>query len=72
MKFVYRLSDPAPRIVHRDVAGIERPLPVSAGQPFESGTMMPYQVALYRFADWPVGGTVLAQTPPLAVGTLYD
>ena len=72
VKFVYRLSDSAPRIVHRDAAGIERPLPVTQGQPFESGTMAPYQVALYRFADWPLEGTVLAQTPPLAIGTLYD
>lgn len=72
VKFVYRLADPAPRIVYRDTAGAERPLPVAAGQPFENETMGLYQVALYRFADWPREGTVLAQTPPLALGTLYD
>lgn len=72
VKFVYRLSDQAPHIVHRDAAGIERALPASPGVPFESGSVVPYQVALYRFADWPIGGTVLAQTPPLGIGTLYD
>jgi hypothetical protein len=72
IKFVYRLSDPTPRIVHRDDAGVERPLAVAEGQPFESGTMGGFQVAEYRFADWPLSGTVLAQTLPLAVGTLYD
>ena len=72
VKFVYRLSDPAPRIVHRDAAGVERPLPVLTGQPFESATMGLYQVALYRFADWPLAGTVLAHTPPLGIGTLYE
>lgn len=71
VKFVYRLSDPAPRVVHRDAAGIERLLPASTGLPFESGSVVPYQVVSYRFADWPIGGTVLAQTP-LGIGTLYD
>lgn len=72
VKFVYRLSDPAPRIVHRDAAGIERPLPLASGQPFENETMGLYQVALYRFADWPAEGTVLARSAPLGIGTLYD
>jgi hypothetical protein len=72
VKFVYRSSDPVPHLVHRDAAGVEHPLPVSAAQPFENNTMGLFQVALYRFADWPQQGTVLVQTPPLAIGTLYE
>ncbi|KQQ96454.1 hypothetical protein [Massilia sp. Leaf139] len=72
VKFIYRLGDPAPRIVHRDAAGAERALPIASGQPFENATMGLYQVALYRFADWPAAGTVVAQSRPLGVGTLYE
>lgn len=72
VKFVYSLSDQAPHIVHRDAAGIERLLPVSKGMPFESGSVVQYRVALYRFADWHIGGTVLAQTRPLGITTLYE
>lgn len=72
VKFVYRLSDSAPRVVHRDAGGAERLLPVSEGQPFENNTMGLYKVATYRFADWPADGTVLAETQPIAIGTLYE
>jgi len=72
VKFVYRLSDSEPRVVHRDASGAERLLPVSEGQPFENKTMGLYTVATYRFADWPGDGTMRAETQPLAIGTLYE
>lgn len=72
IKFVYRLSDPDPRVVHIDTGGTEQVLPVSHGYPFENATMGTYKVAVYRLADWPVSGTVVARTRPLAIGTLYE
>ena len=72
IKFVYRLSEEQPRVVHVDASGAERVLPVSHGYPFENATMGTYQVAVYRLADWPAGGTVVAQTRPIAIGTLYE
>lgn len=72
VKFVYRRSENAPRVLHRDANGAERLLPLSEGQPFEDNTMGPYKLATYRFADWPADGTVRAETEPLAIGTLYE
>jgi len=72
VKFVYRLSDGPPRVLHRDAAGTERLLPLSEGQPFENNTMGLYKVALYRFADWPADGVVFTETKPVALGTLYE
>lgn len=72
IKFVYRRAEAAPQVIHRDAAGVERALPVREMQPFENNTMGLYQVAVYRFADWPANGTVSAQSRPLALGTLYD
>lgn len=72
VKFVYKLADGAPRVLHRDAAGTERVLPLQEGQPFENRTMGLYRLAVYRFADWPAGGTVVTQARPLAIGTVYE
>lgn len=72
VKFVYPASGPAPEVLHKDAAGALTPLPVERGHPFENRTMGDYQLAVYRFADWPAQGEVLARSKPLAVGTLYD
>lgn len=72
VKFVYRRSENAPRVLHRDANGAERLLPVSEGQPFEDNTMGPYKLATYRFADWPADGSVRAEARPIAIGTLYE
>lgn len=72
IKFVYRLSDPDPRVVYVDASGAERVLPVTQGYPFENATMGTYKVALYRLADRPASGTVVTQTRPIAIGTLYE
>ena len=72
VKFVYAASGPAPEVLHKDAAGALAPLAVQRGYPFENPTMGNYQVAVYRFADWPAQGEVLARGKPLAVGTLYE
>ncbi|QNB00908.1 hypothetical protein [Massilia sp. Se16.2.3] len=72
VKFVYKLADATPQVLHRDAAGAERLLPVVEAQPFENNTMGLYKVAVYRFADWPADGSVVTQTRALAIGTLYD
>ena len=72
VKFVYPAAGPAPEVLHKDAAGALTPLAVERGYPFENPTMGNYQVAVYRFADWPVQGEVHARGKPLAVGTLYE
>ena len=47
-------------------------LPLVDGQPFEGSTMGTYKIAIYRFADWPAAGQVIAARRPLAIGTVYD
>lgn len=72
VKFVYAASGPVPEVMHKDAAGALLPLPVTRGYPFENPTMGNYQIAVYRFADWPAQGEVLARGKPLALGTLYE
>jgi len=31
-----------------------------------------YSVVIYRFADWPQAGQLVAHRPPMAIGTLYE
>lgn len=72
VKFVYPDAGPAPEVLHKNAAGELKPLAVERGYPFENPTMGKYRIAVYRFADWPVQGEVLARGKPLAVGTLYE
>lgn len=72
VKFVYARTGSAPSVVFRDASLSERGLPVSEGQPFENTTMGVYKIALYRFADWPAGGTIETGQRPIAIGTLYE
>lgn len=72
VKFVYARTASAPSVVFRDASLSERQLPVSEGQPFENATMGVYQVALYRFTDWPVEGMIETRERPIAIGTLYE
>ncbi|CAN7198712.1 hypothetical protein LJR289_000533 [Pseudoduganella sp. LjRoot289] len=72
VKFVYALDGAPPDVVHRDAAGKLTPLLAERGYPFENPTMGNYQVAVYRFADWPEQGEFLTRSKPLAVGTVYE
>lgn len=72
VKFVYPAADPAPDVVYRGADGQLLPLATALGHPFENPTMGTYRLAIYRFADWPADGEVLARSKPLAVGTVYE
>lgn len=72
VKFVYARSGPAPSVLVRDASLPERALPVMEDRAFENATMGTYQVALYRFSQWPASGTVEAKQRPIAIGTLYE
>ncbi|MGZ8339897.1 MAG: hypothetical protein ACXWU9_09955 [Telluria sp.] len=72
VKFVYARTGPAAPVVVRDAALPERELPFEEGHAFENATMGVYKIALYRFGDWPAGGTIEARERPIAIGTLYE
>ncbi len=72
VKFVYARTGPAPSVLVRDASLPERVLPVVEDRAFENATMGIYQVALYRFNQWPASGTVEAKQRPIAIGTLYE
>lgn len=72
VKFVYPLDGPAPSVLYRDAAGTLSPIAPEPGYPFENPTMGRYRVAVYRFAAWPAEGDILANSKPLAVGTVYE
>lgn len=71
VRFVYPLADTAAAIEFRS-ADKSAVIAAADGQPFEGGTMGLYKVAIYRFADWPSQGQVVAARRPLAIGTLYE
>ncbi len=72
VRFVYPLTDTESAV--RLQAGGEgaRTLPLEEGQPFEGRGMGTYKVAIYRFANWPATGQLLALRRPLAIGTVYE
>ena len=71
VRFIYPLADAGAAIEFR--AGDKSSAIAAAdGQPFEGGTMGMYKVAIYRFADWPEQGQIIAARRPLAIGTLYQ
>lgn len=72
VKFVYARTGPVPSVLVRDASLPARALPVQEDRAFENATMGTYQVALYRFSQWPATGTVEARERPIAIGTLYD
>ena len=72
VKFVYARNGPAPSVLVRDSPLPGRALPVVEDRAFENATMGIYQVALYRFNQWPASGTVEAAQRPIAIGTLYE
>lgn len=71
IKFVYPAGAPvAP--VQLSAADKSGALPLVEAHPFENHSMGLYQVALYRFADWPEQGKIVTPVRPLAIGTVYD
>jgi hypothetical protein len=72
VRFVYPLSDSASPVTLQVPGAAPVVLPLVDGQPFEGSTMGTYKIAIYRFADWPAAGQLLAARRPLAIGTVYE
>lgn len=72
VKFIYPLADSAASVQYRTAGGKGAPIAAADAEPFESGPVGPYKVALYRFAAWPAEGAIVAARRPLAIGTLYE
>lgn len=72
VRFVYALSDSASPVTVQLPGAAPALLPLAEGAPFEGHSLVNYKVAIYRFADWPAQGQVLAARRPLAIGTVYE
>jgi hypothetical protein len=72
IKLVYALDGGTPDVALRSADGRMTALPVTLAPPFEDGSMGQYRVVLVRFDTLPPQSEVLAQTRPLAIGTLYE
>ncbi len=71
VRFVYPLADAGAGIEFRGAA--KRGMIAAADdQPFDAGAMGTYKVAIYRFADWPEQGEIIAARRPLAISTVYQ
>jgi len=71
IKFIYA-PDEADAAVEVQLADGSQRIAAQAGLPFENRSMGLYQVATYRFADWPAAATVLPGRRLLGIGTLYE
>lgn len=72
VRFVYGPSDTVSTVTVQAPGAAPALLPLVDGQPFEGRRMPTYKIAVYRFADWPAQGQVLAARRPLAIGTVYE
>lgn len=73
VRFSYPLSESASPVSLQAGSAAPAVLPLADGQPFEgSASMGTYKIAIYRFADWPADGQLLAARRPLAIGTVYE
>ena len=72
VKFAYPADQAEPQVQVEDAAHVLHTLPVLDAQPFESGGTGLFKVAIYRFADWPASGKVVAGGQPIAIGTTYE
>lgn len=72
VRFVYALADTDAPVTVQLPGAAPAPLALAEGAPFEGHSLVNYKVAVYRFADWPAQGQVLAARRPLAIGTVYE
>jgi hypothetical protein len=72
VKFVYPRGGGADAVDFKGEDGQARPIAPIDAHPFEDDSMGLYSVVLYRFADWPRNGQLVAHRPALAIGTLYE
>lgn len=71
VKFVYAPGVDA-AIALRDAAGKESAIAAADAEPFDSGPIGVYRVAVYRFGAWPAQGEIVAPKGLLAIATLYE
>lgn len=71
VKFVYAPGTEA-AVEFRDAAGKASAIAAADAEPFDSGPIGLYKVALYRFGAWPAQGEIVAPKGLLAIGTLYE
>ena len=72
IRFVYPLNEAASPVSVQAPGAAPAVLALVDGPPFEGPAQVNYKVAVYRFADWPAQGQVLAARRPLAIGTVYE
>jgi len=72
VKFVYPRGDVAAAVDFKGEDGQLKPLLPVEAHPFEDDSMGLYSVVVYRFADWPRVGQIVAHRPPMSLGTLYE
>ncbi len=72
VKFVYLPGETGAAVAFRDVAGKSSAIAAADAEPFDSGPIGNYKVAVYRFGAWPEQGDIVAGKGLLAIGTLYE
>lgn len=72
VKFVYPLADKEAAVEFRAAGGKATAIATTEAEPFESGRVGPYQVAVYQFGAWPVQGEIVAARRPLMITTLIE
>ena len=72
VRFVYAATESNSPVTLQAGGAAPVVLPLVDGQPFEGSSMGSYKIAVYRFADWPAEGRLLATRRPLAIGTVYE
>lgn len=71
VRFIYPLAGSA-AVDYRGADGKAVTIAAADAQPFESGALGHYKVAVVRFGTWPAAGEILAAQRPLAIGTVYE
>ena len=74
IRFIYPLADSGATVNYRAADGSTSTGAIAAAdaEPFESGALGLYKVAIFRFGAWPAQGDVIAAARPLAIGTVYE
>jgi hypothetical protein len=72
VRFIYPLADSSAALAYRSANGAASSIAATDAEPFESGALGWYKVAIVRFAAWPAQGEVIAAARPLAIGTVYE
>lgn len=72
VKFIYAPSDSAAEVQWRSADGKTEAIAMADAEPFESGALGMYRVAVFTFSARPASGEVITPKRPLAIGTVYE